>query len=109
MLIEHAAAEVAPADIDDLTTALTRTLGQGMGGPMSAADRELWQLNMIDDLQEIPGDLAIEALAKARQHCRRASEVLPFVIEYVEDYPARRRNRLAQLIQLADVAGVAID
>ena len=109
MLVDHAVAQSAPADHDALTLELTRCLANGMGGPMKEKERTEWQLSLVADLQEIPADLAIEALRKARQTCTRAAEVLPFVFSYVEDLPARRRARLRQLITLADVVGVPIE
>lgn len=109
MLVEHAMQRCAPADPVVLTEALTRTLAQGMGGPMSDSERAEWYQVLNEDMRDIPGDLALEALREARRHCTRASEVLPFVHRFVEDYPARRRARLKSLINLADVAGVEID
>lgn len=98
-----------PCSLDKLTTLLSATLATGMGGPMSVEERHQWLTVVAADLSEIPADLAVEALTKARRSCRFASEVLPFIFEYVGDLGARRRRRLQSLIHLADVAGVAID
>ncbi len=109
MLIDHASAELAPADTDTLTLELTRTLAVGMGTMMRVEDRSTWQIAMVQELQDIPADLVVEALGHVRRTCSRVADVLPAIIAYVEDYPARRRARLRQLITLADVAGVPVE
>lgn len=109
MLIEDAAVRCEPATAQEIGAALSKTLSTGIGGPMSDAERAEWQFTLADHMHEIPADLAIEALKAARETCTRAGEVLPFVMQYVEGYPARRRARLQSLIKLADVAGVSID
>lgn len=75
---------------------------------MTPGEREQWVLSVMDDMRDIPGDLALEAIREARKVCTRAAEVLPFVVSYVEDFPARRRRRLQRLLVLADVAGVEV-
>lgn len=109
ILVEDEAARCAPATGEQIAAALSKTLSTGIGGPMSDAERREWQITLADDMRDIPADLALEALRQARRSCTRAGEVLPFVVGYVEDYPARRRARLQSLIKLADVAGVSID
>jgi len=108
-IIADAAAAVAPADENALRVALTRTLSSGMGGPMPEGEREQWILSLMDDMRDIPGDLALEAIRKARGACTRAAEVYPFIVAYVEDYPARLRRRLQRLVRLAEVAGVDVE
>jgi hypothetical protein len=109
VLVEVEAMRCAPATAEQIGAALSKTLSTGMGGPMSDSERAEWQLTLADHMREIPADLALEALKNARENCTRSSEVLPFVMRYVEGYPARRRARLQSLIKLADVAGVSID
>lgn len=107
-LIEHENARCQPMEGDRLTSALTETLAL-CGGNLQQSDRITWQLAFASNVQDIPADLLLEALRESRGKCRFADEILPFVREYVGDYPARRRARLASIIQLADVAGVEID
>lgn len=105
VLIDDMAGRCAPLGPDPMTAEFTQTLAL-IGGAMPHNERVEWQIAMGAELQEVPADLARGAMQHARRTCRRAAEVLPCVIAYVEDYPARRRARLVELTRLADVAGV---
>jgi hypothetical protein len=107
-LVEDAADQCQPLDTDAMTAALTESLALN-GGGMSQSDRSAWILAMTAALQDVPADLAMEAIQHARLRCSYAAQTLPTITEYLEDYPRRRKARLKRLIALADAAGVHID
>lgn len=94
----------APLEPEQMIAELTQTLS--LHTNTSQEDRKTWLLAASVELESIPADLAREALAEARRACRFTGDVIPFVFNYVADYPARRRKRLANLQLLARVAGV---
>lgn len=106
-LVADARARLRPAGADPISAALTGTLAI-LGGPMSQADREAWQIAVGMELRNIPGDLALEGLQHARRTCDDARKVLPAVFEYAGEWPARRKKYLEGLLSLAAVSEVAI-
>lgn len=104
-IIAFEAARCAPATNEQVIAALTQTMAL-IGGVMDQKDRLLWQVAAAEELKAIPADLAIEGLKRARQTCRRPSDIVAAVFEYVGDLGRRRRARVDSLIILARVASV---
>lgn len=104
-LIEHERGRLAPAPLEQINNELRRQLSL-IGGPMNELEKEEWIAFMHLELHEVPGDLALAALAEARRTCRRASEVLPAIMAYLGDMPLRRRRAVERIENLARVAGL---
>lgn len=103
-IIAHHRAQLAPGRDKDLTVALTQTCAL-VGFSGSEASRTEWIAAAAARLQELPGDLVFEALRDAEKTCRHTAAIIPAVFAYAEDYPARRRARLAKLLVLAEAIG----
>jgi len=103
-LIEHQAAQLAPASDERLMMALTQTCAL-LGFSGSQASRTEWIAAAIVRMRGVPHDLVFEALREADESCTRVTEVVKAVFDYLEDLPSRRKARMAKLLVLAEAIG----
>lgn len=102
-LVQDAEIACAPLSDQDLMlecTAVAAAIGLGA----SQKEKTEWIASAIVQLSRFPAGLVREALQDAPLNVSHLNNVIRFVADYCEDYPARmalRRDRLIQLQLLA--------
>lgn len=92
--IHHAMCDrLAPCSIDETKALLTKTLAL-LGTRMSEAAKTEFMITAYEEFLDMPATLVSEGLREARRTCTDERQIVPFVVNYVADYPAKWRAAL---------------